>query len=476
MLKRLIKVNIVFITLFYFCTVVKAYEFVNPENEEKVMDAIKSIYDEKELYDELSGIVEEDEVTLVSTNTYWWPIGSDEVVEKDGILYALGAPRTVSTSNGFGCTAENAWRTDGCHGGLDMGDGSAPGIVNVIAAKDGVVVYPTAEYQKNYEDHGFYGNTEGGGYGNYVVILHADGVYTVYGHLAKGSITVMANQEVKQGQVIGKMGHSGSSTGPHLHFTVGIGGIGKANVVDPLDYIDPDNPRPTSVEFSPISTILSKSEFVARMNDYCARSGNASFCSNFAANAEGIYNVSVKNNVNPELVVAMAGAESWWYLSDSCAYTNNYWGIEIYNGLGCNEGGIYSDIYEGVAAFARVVARYNPGGRYADEITAINEERTEAGCDPAGHGLPGTIEGMQTKYSTIGPYRYNPGNSSLGGCYYYKHIYSDSYCSSRPTCTPVNGKYNSCPAESKTTVCEYNDYTAWRVQKLVKFRRDIFGL
>ena len=453
--------------------------FSEKELEENYYNIIKSIGKTK--YGELF-LVSFDEVDInyMTSNLYWWPIGSDEVIEKDGVLFAPGEPRTVHTSNGFGCTAENAWRTDGCHGGLDMGDGSAPGIVNVIAAKDGVVIYPTAEYQTQYEDHGYYGNKEGGGYGNYVVIQHADGLYTVYGHLAKDSITVFANETVKQGQVIGKMGHSGSSTGPHLHFTVGIGGIGRANVVDPLDYIDPDNPRPQNPDFSTITTVLTKNEFVAKMNNYCERSGNKSFCNNFAKNASGIYDVSIRNGVNPELVVVMAGAESWWYLSDACAYTNNYWGIEIYNGLGCNGGGIYTDIFEGVEAFAKVVSRYNPGGYYAERIKAINKERTEAGCDPAGHGGPGSIEGMQTMYSTVGEYRYNPGGTSLGGCYYYDYIYGKNYCSSRVTCTAYTNDRSkdgvNCPAESRTTTCEYNDYTAWRVEKLLRFRRDIFGL
>ena len=57
-------------------------------------------------------------------------------------------------------------------------------------------------------------------YGNYVIIQHTDGNYTLYGHLYQNSITVVAGDSVRQGQVIGKMGSSGQSTGPHLHFEV----------------------------------------------------------------------------------------------------------------------------------------------------------------------------------------------------------------------------------------------------------------
>ena len=58
------------------------------------------------------------------------------------------------------------------------------------------------------------------------------------------SITVFAGDLVEQGQVIGKMGTSGNSTGPHLHFEIRNGGNASRFKVDPLLYVDPDNPRP----------------------------------------------------------------------------------------------------------------------------------------------------------------------------------------------------------------------------------------
>ena len=54
--------------------------------------------------------------------------------------------------------------------------------------------------------------------GNHVVLEHSNGEYSLYGHLAKDSVTVEKEQKVKQGQVLGRLGNSGSSTGPHLHF------------------------------------------------------------------------------------------------------------------------------------------------------------------------------------------------------------------------------------------------------------------
>jgi len=54
--------------------------------------------------------------------------------------------------------------------------------------------------------------------GNYVVIRHAGGEFSHYGHLKQGSVKVKAGDAVKRGQVIGQLGQTGNSTEPHLHF------------------------------------------------------------------------------------------------------------------------------------------------------------------------------------------------------------------------------------------------------------------
>jgi murein DD-endopeptidase MepM/ murein hydrolase activator NlpD len=70
-----------------------------------------------------------------------------------------------------------------------------------------------------------------GGYGNLVEIEHADGVRTRYGHLSR--LDVFPSEHVEQGQVIGEVGSTGHSTGPHLHYEVRIGGM----AVDPLTFV-----------------------------------------------------------------------------------------------------------------------------------------------------------------------------------------------------------------------------------------------
>ncbi len=70
-----------------------------------------------------------------------------------------------------------------------------------------------------------------GGYGNAVYIDHPDGTQTRYAHMSK--LNVSEGDSVAQGDVIGKVGSTGVSTGPHLHFEIRV----KGYAVDPLDYI-----------------------------------------------------------------------------------------------------------------------------------------------------------------------------------------------------------------------------------------------
>lgn len=479
MLKKIVKTSVIFITLFCFSiNTILAYDYYDRENESGVNDLIREIYDAKEQYEDLVGDYEvTKKINQSSNNSFWWPIGSMETEEINGVLYAKGEPASTQITSSFG-DAESFRKS--AHGGIDIGNmGNGPGVINVIAVKDGEVIYPTSDNQTQFPDNGSLNNNDGGGFGNYVKIKHSDGTYTVYGHLAQNSITVRAGDVVYQGQVIGKMGHSGQSTGTHLHFEVRVGSDSHAGRVYPLDYVDPNNPRPMSYgsgnSFSLIGTTLSKEEFVSKMTDYYKRTQNQNFYNNFASKAESIYDVSVSNGVNPELVVVTAGTESGWKLSSACKYTNNYWGIGIANGEGCNQGGIYGSLEEGIIAYANLLSNYGESGGKANAITSRYNERSSAGCDSSGHGLPGTLEGMQSIYSWIGTYRYNPGSWGSGGCKYLNIIYGENYCSTVPTCSSTVAT-NNCSEESRTTVCEQNDYTAYQLKQKMQLRYDIFGL
>ena len=100
------------------------------------------------------------------------------------------------------------------HKGVDIAYGYG---VPIIATANGKVI------EADYDEHD---------YGNYVEIRHKYGFYTKYGHMQR--LYVKAGQEVSQGDVLGTMGSTGLSTGPHLHYEVHIG----SQVVDPVKYLN----------------------------------------------------------------------------------------------------------------------------------------------------------------------------------------------------------------------------------------------
>ncbi|MBQ1546282.1 MAG: peptidoglycan DD-metalloendopeptidase family protein [Clostridia bacterium] len=113
----------------------------------------------------------------------------------------------------------NEDRTTYNHGAIDISDGS---IMNatVVAAESGVVVLSNDVCDHNYAKDGSCGC--GGGYGKYLMIDHGDGKATLYAHLT--SLTVSTGDYVQKGQVIGYVGTTGWSTGPHLHFETRLNG------------------------------------------------------------------------------------------------------------------------------------------------------------------------------------------------------------------------------------------------------------
>ncbi len=110
-----------------------------------------------------------------------------------------------NTSAGYFVRPINGIKTQGIHGynGIDFG---APIGTAVYAAASGVVTLVRG------------GDAWNGGYGNYIVIKHQNGTQTLYAHL--DSIGVNIGQTVDRGDVIGRSGNTGRSTGPHLHFEV----------------------------------------------------------------------------------------------------------------------------------------------------------------------------------------------------------------------------------------------------------------
>jgi len=85
---------------------------------------------------------------------------------------------------------------------------------------------------------------DGGGYGNYVLVRHYNGLETLYGHLSESKVKV--GQLVKAGEIIGLGGNTGRSTGPHLHYEVRYEG----NAIDPHIVFDFPNNRLNNSTFN----------------------------------------------------------------------------------------------------------------------------------------------------------------------------------------------------------------------------------
>ncbi|AEM79754.1 M23 family metallopeptidase [Thermoanaerobacter wiegelii] len=120
-------------------------------------------------------------------------------------------PGIYNITSGFGPRIDPVYGVERLHAGVDIG---APAGTPVRAALDGEVAYA------GWND----------GYGLVVFIWHNSNLETRYAHLS--SIAVKQRQIVRAGDVIGYVGSTGKSTGPHLHFEVRIGG----KAVNPLDF------------------------------------------------------------------------------------------------------------------------------------------------------------------------------------------------------------------------------------------------
>ena len=141
--------------------------------------------------------------------------GSSSVIVPSGSGFAWPTPGFVSLSS--------EWFEDRevyNHGGIDIAGAGIMG-TPVVAAADGTVVATNSSCTHNWGKS--YSCGCGGGYGNYVMISHAGGKMTVYGHLT--SLTVSTGQTVSRGQVIGYVGSTGNSTGPHLHYECRLNGV-----------------------------------------------------------------------------------------------------------------------------------------------------------------------------------------------------------------------------------------------------------
>jgi murein DD-endopeptidase MepM/ murein hydrolase activator NlpD len=160
-----------------------------------------------------------------SKRSFWWfaPLDQPEGwFDENGKRLGgtmLGEPKPGSRiSSPFGTRHYYGRATGtGFHDGIDFeGKTGEP----IYAAADGVINHEGWYYQ----------------YGRTVKITHADNFETLYGHMSRFEPSLAVGSHVKKGDVIGYIGSTGRSTGPHLHFSVIING----KFVNPAPYVSPD--------------------------------------------------------------------------------------------------------------------------------------------------------------------------------------------------------------------------------------------
>ncbi|MFH5835547.1 peptidoglycan DD-metalloendopeptidase family protein [Proteiniclasticum sp. C24MP] len=121
-------------------------------------------------------------------------------------------PASGRLTSGYGNRIHPVTRRRAFHAGIDIANSRG---TSILASRNGKVTF--AGYK--------------GTYGKLIIVNHGNGIETAYAHLS--SINVKVGQSVTQGNVIGKMGSTGRSTGSHLHFEIRMGG----STVNPSKYI-----------------------------------------------------------------------------------------------------------------------------------------------------------------------------------------------------------------------------------------------
>lgn len=193
------------------------------------------------------------------------------------------------------------------------------------------------------------------------------------------------------------------------------------------------------------TTSLTKDEFVAKIDSYFSNT-TSSNTQAFLDNAEYIYEIATSNNINPELVVVRAILEGF----SPGGTTNNYWGIGCHNtdGSSCLS---YDSFILGVAGFTAIAGKYD------------------------------SVSSMMSEYAYIGDYWYNPGGSSVGGCYYYNYIKEYMTESRSNEVSSACSSDKSCSTTGEGDCLETNDedqqaYAKWQTKRMAEVRETVFGI
>ena len=184
-------------------------------------------------------------------------------------------------------------------------------------------------------------------------------------------------------------------------------------------------------DISMTGTNLSKEEFIEYVGENAPR---------LAKDASSIYDISIANNFNPELVVVRAIVEGF----SPGGHTNNYWGIGCYNSGGACRS--YGSISAGVLDFINIMKGYQVNSLL--EVYSVKH------------------------YAYIGSIWYSPGSSAVGGCYYYPYI--SKYMSSQRSAEV--SRICSSGTQESTTQEDQLAYSRYQIESMVNTREKVFGI
>lgn len=187
----------------------QAYELQMAQQEKKLV--LKQIASERALYEQQLRELEEESQAIARRLRALMETPAGRARADQRWSGRFVRPVRGSISSRYGMRVHPIFKVRRMHTGIDF---SAPHGTPIVAADSGVVV--EARYIR--------------GYGNTVIIDHGGGVATLYAHCSV--ILVQVGQEVQRGQIIARVGSTGYSTGPHLHFEVRING----DPVNPAEY------------------------------------------------------------------------------------------------------------------------------------------------------------------------------------------------------------------------------------------------
>lgn len=181
-----------------------AYDNDIKNKEQAIRDYEEYIQEQEEVIAALEKQVEEERKQLIAQ--------SGAVLTYDGGAFVFPVAKYTRVSSEFGWRIHPTLGVNKFHNGVDL---ASPTGTNIYAAYDGIVV--AATYSKTM--------------GNYVMINHGSGLYTIYMHASK--LYVKKDDIVLRGNTIAAVGSTGRSTGPHLHFGVRKDGT----YISPWNYI-----------------------------------------------------------------------------------------------------------------------------------------------------------------------------------------------------------------------------------------------